>query len=61
MRIAQPTTDIFLKPAIEEARQGLAEAGILIGSALLIDGHIVGPGHKFIRSKPELWNEVIGE
>ncbi len=31
--------------AIEEAKQGLAEGGIPIGSVLVIDGKIVGRGH----------------
>jgi len=31
--------------AIEEARAGLSEGGIPIGSALMIDGEIVGRGH----------------
>jgi cytosine deaminase len=34
-----------LNIAIEEARAGLAEGGIPIGSALMIDGEIVGRGH----------------
>ncbi len=34
-----------LQAAIEEARAGLAEGGIPIGSALMIDGEIVGRGH----------------
>jgi cytosine deaminase len=38
-------TDIFLQAAIDEARQGLAEGGIPIGSVLVIDGEIVGRGH----------------
>jgi cytosine deaminase len=37
--------DQFLKAAIEEARQGLAEGGIPIGSVLVLDGRIVGRGH----------------
>ncbi len=37
--------DLFLQAAIEEARQGLAEGGIPIGSVLVIDGKIVGRGH----------------
>lgn len=43
--MTQPTTDRFLQAAIEEARQGLAEGGIPIGSVLVIDGEIVGRGH----------------
>jgi len=39
------TTDIFLQAAIAEARQGLAEGGIPIGSVLVVDGEIVGRGH----------------
>jgi cytosine deaminase len=37
--------DSFLKIAIEEARKGLAEGGIPIGSVLVIDGRVVGRGH----------------
>lgn len=37
--------DEFLKAAIDEARQGLAEGGIPIGSVLMIDGRIAGRGH----------------
>src|SRR5881296_2291215 len=37
--------DPFLAAAIAEARQGLAEGGIPIGSVLVIDGRIVGRGH----------------
>jgi creatinine deaminase len=37
--------DPFLQAAIEEARKGLAEGGIPIGSVLVIDGAIVGRGH----------------
>ncbi|HEX4129693.1 MAG TPA: nucleoside deaminase [Pirellulales bacterium] len=37
--------DDFLRAAIDEARQGLAEGGIPIGSVLVIDGKIVGRGH----------------
>ncbi|MDD2321218.1 MAG: nucleoside deaminase [Geobacteraceae bacterium] len=37
--------DEFLQAAIEEARQGMAEGGIPIGSVLVIDGRIVGRGH----------------
>lgn len=38
-------TDNFMKAAIEEAKKGLAEGGIPIGSVLVIDGKIVGRGH----------------
>jgi len=37
--------DVFLEAAIEEARKGLSEGGIPIGSVLVIDGAIVGRGH----------------
>ena len=37
--------DEFLQAAIDEARLGLAEGGIPIGSVLVIDGSIVGRGH----------------
>jgi cytosine deaminase len=37
--------DAFMAAAIAEARQGLAEGGIPIGSVLVIDGEIVGRGH----------------
>ena len=37
--------DQFLHAAIDEARLGLAEGGIPIGSVLVIDGKIVGRGH----------------
>jgi cytosine deaminase len=37
--------DRYLKAAIEEAKKGLAEGGIPIGSVLVIDGQIVGRGH----------------
>ena len=37
--------DPFLHAAIEEAKQGLREGGIPIGSVLVMDGRIVGRGH----------------
>jgi len=39
------TMDTFLRAAIDEARQGLSEGGIPIGSVLVIDRRIVGRGH----------------
>jgi creatinine deaminase len=39
------STDPFLQAAIDEARAGLDEGGIPIGSVLVIDGWIVGRGH----------------
>jgi cytosine deaminase len=38
-------SDPFLDAAIEEARKGLAEGGIPIGSVLVHDGKIIGRGH----------------
>ena len=38
-------TELFMRAAIEEARQGLAEGGIPIGSVLVLDGAIVARGH----------------
>jgi cytosine deaminase len=37
--------DRFMEMAIEEARMGLDEGGIPIGSVLVIDGMTVGRGH----------------
>lgn len=37
--------DPFFQMAIEEARQGLAENGIPIGSVLVVDGEARGRGH----------------
>ena len=37
--------DKFLEAAIEEAKKGLEEGGIPIGSVLVIDNKIVGRGH----------------
>jgi cytosine/creatinine deaminase len=37
--------DPFLQAAIDEARRGLSEGGIPIGSVLVIDNRIVGRGH----------------
>ncbi|UYN97968.1 MAG: nucleoside deaminase [Enhydrobacter sp.] len=37
--------DAFMEAAIDEARQGLAEGGIPIGSVLVHRGRIVGRGH----------------
>ena len=38
-------SDEFLHAAIEEARTGLEEGGIPIGSVLVHDGKIIGRGH----------------
>lgn len=37
--------DLFLRAAIEEARQGLSEGGIPIGSVIVHEGQIIGRGH----------------
>ena len=37
--------DPFMQAALEEARKGLAEGGITIGSVLVLDGKIIGRGH----------------
>jgi len=37
--------DKFMQVAIEEAKKGIREGGIPIGSVLVIDGKIVGRGH----------------
>lgn len=37
--------DIFLQEAIKEAKKGLDEGGIPIGSVLVIDNKIIGRGH----------------
>ncbi len=37
--------DEFLSAALDEARLGLREGGIPIGSVLVVDGRIVGRGH----------------
>jgi creatinine deaminase len=37
--------DSFLQAAIEEARHGLAEGGIPIGSVIVYNGEILGRGH----------------
>ena len=37
--------DEFMRAALDEARKGLAEGGIPIGSVLVLDGKIIGRGH----------------
>jgi cytosine deaminase len=37
--------DIFLQAAVAEARQGLAEGGIPIGSVLVLDAKVIARGH----------------
>ena len=44
--MSQPVPrDPFLQAALDEAKLGLAEGGIPIGSVLVIEGMIVGRGH----------------
>lgn len=38
-------SDKFMQAAIEEAKKGLSEGGIPIGSVLVVNGKIVGRGH----------------
>lgn len=42
---SSPDDFLFMRAALDEARQGFAEGGIPIGSVLVIDGKIVGRGH----------------
>lgn len=39
------SNDPYMQAAIEEARLGLAEGGIPIGSVLVLEGKIIGRGH----------------
>ena len=43
--IRRMKTDPFMEAAIEEARKGLAEGGIPIGSVIVHDGRIICRGH----------------
>lgn len=54
------TIDAFMEAAIDEARQGLAEGGIPIGSVLVHGGKIVGRGHnrRIQRGSPTLHGEM---
>jgi len=49
-----------MQAAIEEARQGLAEGGIPIGSVLVHDNKIIGRGHnrRIQRGSPTLHGEM---
>ncbi len=44
-----------MRAAIEEAKEGLAEGGIPIGSVLVLDGDIVGRGH----NRRAQWDSAI--
>src|SRR2546427_1308178 len=50
----------FMKAAIEEAKQGLREGGIPIGSVLVHQGKIIGRGHnrRVQRKSPTLHGEM---
>ena len=52
--------DPFLQAAIDEARQGLAEGGIPIGSVIVHHGEIIGRGHnmRVQRGDPLLHGEM---
>ncbi|MCE1164327.1 MAG: nucleoside deaminase [Bacteroidetes bacterium] len=52
--------DEFMKAAIDEARQGLAEGGIPIGSVLVKAGKIIGRGHnrRVQKGSPTLHAEI---
>ena len=54
------TSDPFLDAAIAEARVGLAEGGIPIGSVLVYDGKIIGRGHnrRIQKGSPTLHGEM---
>ncbi len=54
------TNDPFMQAAIEEARAGLAEGGIPIGSVLVHEGKIIGRGHnrRIQRGSPTLHGEM---
>jgi cytosine/creatinine deaminase len=45
----------FLAAAIEEARAGLAEGGVPVGAALVVDGELVAAG----RNRRVQWGSVI--
>lgn len=45
MTLNSSTTDPFMQEAIAEARLGLSEGGIPIGSVLVKDSRIIGRGH----------------
>jgi creatinine deaminase len=40
-----PPTDEFMKAAVEEAKKGLSEGGLPIGSVLVRNGQVVARGH----------------
>jgi len=52
--------DPFMQAAVEEARSGLAEGGIPIGSVIVSRGRIIGRGHnrRMQRGSPILHGEM---
>jgi cytosine deaminase len=52
--------DEYMRAAIDEAKKGLAEGGIPIGSVLVIEGKIVGRGHnqRIQKGSPTLHAEM---
>ncbi len=44
-RLTGVASDPFLEAAIEQAKKGLRDGGIPIGSVLVVDGQVVGRGH----------------
>jgi len=52
--------DEFMKAAIDEAKKGLAEGGIPIGSILVKNGKIIGRGHnqRVQKGSPTLHAEI---
>jgi cytosine deaminase len=43
--------DIYMQAAIDEARRGLSEGGIPIGSSLLCEGKLLAAGHNKARAE----------
>src|SRR3972149_5203922 len=52
--------DTYMRAAYEEAKKGMREGGIPIGSVLVVDGKIVGRGHnrRVQRGSPILHAEM---
>ena len=50
-----PMDQRFLQVAIEEAAAGLAEGGVPVGAALVVDDHVLGRG----RNRRVQWGSVI--
>jgi len=58
--LERPKMDSFLGAAIEEAKKGLSEGGIPIGSVLVHKGKILGRGHnqRIQKGSPTLHGEI---